>query len=817
MVSEHPNPMAEPSSNSPNTPPAAASSVVTPTVLQPAITSFTSKFDPHPVSIKLTDENYLPWKQQAMATIKGYKLQQFLLGAHVIPSRFLTPADEVAGKLNEEFLTWEQQDQLLLSWLLASMSDGLLIRMVGCDYSFQVWEKLEQFFASQTKAKVNQLKTQLRSLKKGSLSATDYLLKIKKLVDSLFSVGSPLTTADHIEAILEGLPEEYNAFIVSITSRSDPYTVNEIKSLLVAQEDRIEKYKKEASPTMSANVAQVPPAAKGSKNPSSTPPSNQSSGQSRFASPQGGRGNNSRGGFRSNRGRGGGRSYNKPQCQVCGRIGHMAWQCFHRFNNQFVSPFSQPMNAFSGQQSFYSGNTNRTPPMQAMVAASDAGSYDAWYPDSGASNHITSNYNNLSSPSEYNGSEHIQLANGSGINISHIGHAQVLSSSSSKPFLLKQLLHVPNATKNLLSVSQFESDNKVFFEFHPHLCFVKCQATKRILLQGAVKDGLYYFDNLHLPSSPSSVSPINNHFFALSSSRCSAAQFDLWHCRLGHPSTTIVNTVLKKCQLPTCNKNDMSLCTSCCLGKSHRLPFYNSFTPCTSPLEMINADVWGPAPVVSSNGFQYYVHFIDSFTRFTWLYLIKNKSDVAHVFKQFKTMVELQFNSKIKSLQTDGGREFTVLKPFLTDNDIIHRISCPYTPAQNGIDERKNRHIVEMGLTLLAKASLPMKFWDEAFLTAVFLINRLPTPNLDSKSPYEVLFNRIPEYNSLKTFVCACFPNLRPYNSNKLEFCSTQCTFLGYSSSHLIRATNAWILEGEFIFLVMCYLMKLFFPFLLHL
>lgn len=99
-----------------------------------------------------------------------------------------------------------------MPWLLSSMSDGMLTMMVGCEHAFKVWDRLETFFASQTKAKIRQFKTQLRNLKKGTMPINEYLLKIKRLVDCLFSVGSPITPADHIEAILEGLPQNYNGF-----------------------------------------------------------------------------------------------------------------------------------------------------------------------------------------------------------------------------------------------------------------------------------------------------------------------------------------------------------------------------------------------------------------------------------------------------------------------------------------------------------------------------------------------------------------------------------------------------------------------------
>lgn len=83
--------------------------------------------------------------------------------------------------------------------------------------------------------------------------------------------------------------------------------------------------------------------------------------------------------------------------------------------------------------------------------------------------------------------------------------------------------------------------------------------------------------------------------------------------------------------------------------------------------------------------------------------------------------------------------------------------------------ERKHKHIVELGLTLLHHVSLPLKFWDSAFCTAVYLINRLPTASLNFSVPYYVLFQKSPDYNFLKTFGCSCFPLLRPYDNHKFE------------------------------------------------
>ena len=79
---------------------------------------------------------------------------------------------------------------------------------------------------------------------------------------------------------------------------------------------------------------------------------------------------------------------------------------------------------------------------------------------------------------------------------------------------------------------------------------------------------------------------------------------------------------------------------------------------------------------------------------------------------------------------------------------------------------------------------MPLKFWDEAFLAAAYLINRIPNNVIQYTTPLERLLDQKPNYSALRTFGCACRPNLRPYNKHKLQFCSKQCAFLGYSNIH---------------------------------
>ncbi|KAD2392991.1 hypothetical protein E3N88_39968 [Mikania micrantha] len=167
-----------------------------------------------------------------------------------------------------------------------------------------------------------------------------------------------------------------------------------------------------------------------------------------------------------------------------------------------------------------------------------------------------------------------------------------------------------------------------------------------------------------------------------------------------------------------------------------------------------------------------------------WLFPLKQKSDVFTTFKQFHTMAERQFKTHLKAVQTDWGGEFRNLSPFFKNLGIIHRLSCPHTSEQNGFVERRHRHVVETGLTLLAQSGVPKRFWNFAFETATYLINRMPSRTSSHIPPLEQLFHHKPDLSFLRVFGCQCFPHLRPYNPHKMDFRSLPCIFLGYSSSH---------------------------------
>nr|GEU34297.1 hypothetical protein [Tanacetum cinerariifolium] len=128
------------------------------------------------------------------------------------------------------------------------------------------------------------------------------------------------------------------------------------------------------------------------------------------------------------------------------------------------------------------------------------------------------------------------------------------------------------------------------------------------------------------------------------------------------------------------------------------------------------------------------------------------KSDMYSTFKLFVQMVKRQFTTKLKNVQTNWGGEFRNLASFFSSLGIIHRRSCPHTSEKNGFVERRNRYVVETGLTLLAQTYVPQCFWHYAFDIAVYLINHMPSRTSTNKSPFEHIFKRSSDYTFLRVF-----------------------------------------------------------------
>lgn len=155
------------------------------------------------------------------------------------------------------------------------------------------------------------------------------------------------------------------------------------------------------------------------------------------------------------------------------------------------------------------------------------------------------------------------------------------------------------------------------------------------------------------------------------------------------------------------NKAEISRsnCIVCCEGKQTRLPFPHSSRRSKKVLEVVHADVCGPMETMSIGLSRYFLLFVGDYTRMSFVYFMKNKSEVFSYFKQFKLIFEKQMNSNIKTLRIDNGTEFcsNEMKNFLKQCRVIHQRTNPYSPEQNGLCERFNRTIKKLdALSMMA-------------------------------------------------------------------------------------------------------------------
>ena len=158
------------------------------------------------------------------------------------------------------------------------------------------------------------------------------------------------------------------------------------------------------------------------------------------------------------------------------------------------------------------------------------------------------------------------------------------------------------------------------------------------------------------------------------------------------------------------------VCSACQISKSHKLPFPLSQSRASCHLELIHADLCCPASQLSTNGAFYFILFLDDYSRFSgFIFLILKIRFLLPLFT-LKLLLNNSLDVLLRFYKQTMVTEFTVLSSFLKSDGIIHQFSCPCTSKQNGRGERKLRHIIETGLTLLLHlASLPLKYRHYAF------------------------------------------------------------------------------------------------------
>jgi len=161
---------------------------------------------------------------------------------------------------------------------------------------------------------------------------------------------------------------------------------------------------------------------------------------------------------------------------------------------------------------------------------------------------------------------------------------------------------------------------------------------------------------------------------------------------------------------------------------------------------------------------------------------MKEKSETLDKFKELKNKVETEVGHKIKCLHTDNGREYTSdeLFEYLQAHRIQRQFTYSSTPQQNGVAERKNRHLAETCRSMLHAKNVQPRFWAECMKTVVYVINRLPQVRLGFISPYQKLWNVRPVVSHFRIFGCVCYVFVPDHLRSKLDKKVIRCIFMGY-------------------------------------
>lgn len=262
----------------------------------------------------------------------------------------------------------------------------------------------------------------------------------------------------------------------------------------------------------------------------------------------------------------------------------------------------------------------------------------------------------------------------------------------------------------------------------------------------------------------------------------------LWHKRLGHPNFSYLKKLMPNIFL-NIDVKDL-FCDVCNLTKLTKSVYPPKPYVPSHAFNLVHSDIWGPFQVANINGAKWFITFVDDHTRITWVYLIKHKSEVGKIVRTFVNLIKNQFNTTIKTLRTDNGVEYfdSTVNEFFIDNGIHHQTSCVYTPQQNGVAERKNRHLLKVARTIMFTMHVPGTYWGEAVLTATYLINRMPSRVINFLTPRQKLLELFPTTHliselPLKTFGCVAYVLIPSHQRGKLDRRSHRCIFLGYSGT----------------------------------
>lgn len=736
---------------------------------------------------KLNGKNFLSWSRSAAMVIRGKGKIAFIDGTSSRPT-----ADDPT------YAQWDASNSIVMAWLIHSMEDEIGETYLFCSTAKEIWDNLVLAYSDvDNSSQLFELRTRARNLRQDGQSVTQYYSALRKLwqeVDMFHSASwknpadallfKQIVQKDRIYDFLAGLTKDLDDVRGRLLGLRPLPSLDEIFAEVRREEHRrrvmlgdglLSQVESSAlaahrvsSSVAPALAAPRPPTArqKASTNTAWCDHCNKAYHTRDQCWLLHGKPEN----WVSNRLR---KKQGNQQLDTLGTVNFTKAQVDHLCNllssKSAAASSPAPASTSNLNTSLMVRQGTLAPSVETMLNPGEQ-----WIVDSGATDHMTGNSKFFLSYTPSSGQQKVQLADGTFSTVAGKGKIRL-----SQSIFLQDVLHVPKLTYNLISVSKLTNDLSCGANFSKHACVFQDLETGKKIGSARVSHGLYYLavsslqNNVSLPMCLSSVS--------------TEKQVMLMHFRLGHPSFSYMKHLFPHL---FSNKSLTFQCDICQLAKHTRTFLPPQIYRPSTPFTLIHSDIWGPSRVPTISSQKWFVTFIDDHTRVSWVYVLKDKSDTSPVFKNFYQMVQTQFNTKIRILRTDNGTEYfnSILGEFFNTNGILHQSSCIDTPKQNGVAERKNRHLLEIARALMFSTSVPKHFWGDAVLTACYLINRLPSKILDYKTPLETFSVLFPHYRSFsqlesRIFGCVTFVHDPSPGKSKLDPRSLKCVFLGYSAT----------------------------------
>ena len=233
---------------------------------------------------------------------------------------------------------------------------------------------------------------------------------------------------------------------------------------------------------------------------------------------------------------------------------------------------------------------------------------------------------------------------------------------------------------------------------------------------------------------------------------------------------------------------DEDQCVPCLEGKQHR-----AIIPTESEVEnprvlhRTYSDVCGPMETMAQRGYRYFVTFINGYSHHLVVKLIKVKSEVPKLTKEYLERAKTETGERANYFRSNGGGEYgsTSLQDYFKSKGVHHEMTNLYTPQENGVSEWMNRMLVEMAHAMLSDAGLPNAYWGDAILYATHILNRVPMCALDEDlTPHKAFTGNKPSVTHLRIFGCKAHVHVPDAKWRKLNTKSIECIFLSFAENH---------------------------------